>query len=231
MVDILKAVIILIGILVPAFLTYRSGQKKLKVEQDKKQNEDILTINAKLDVLGVTTEMLLESHAKADEERNIKKRIRKDLSDIADNIIFNVDITQDIRSLLIEGKEFTIDFALKIYFSGIRCDTRRIKQFLIFEANRINDALKDLSNHRFPTLKEVRITRNTFEQMSFVEYIKKYSNVYTHIQILVETLIRNGLDDEQFIELFEKFMDDSLKSGIEHWREFSKFEDVKKGAK
>lgn len=158
---------------------------------------------------------VLNNHVSEDKNDN---KIRQAILDKSLDIISaNSDLSQNIKHLLISGHRALTDFALNYYNSSYRHNDREKLEYLKIVTDSINDKLKQIALQQFKTKKKVR-----GEDIDFVDFIKRYTKIYIVIQVFIQTLVKNGLSHQGYIDLCKGFITDAYREGIEGWRNWNK---------
>jgi len=131
-------------------------------------------------------------------KRDFKKDLANRLSLISLNIISaNADLKKDYVNILSVINENVTDFAIKYHSSTYREDKSIIKNYLNIEI----DSVREKNRHAVNDI--VANSKNGFHLMEFI----RHNNPELEVQIntLRQRLYENGLENEQYIKLFESF--------------------------
>ena len=106
------------------------------------------------------------------------------------------------------------DFAINSFFSKYR-KTNDVENYL---KNKAGSLLTDID---FMLLQRIPVKK---EEMSIVDFAKKKTGLYKEVDLLVRSLVKNGLTDEKYVSLFADSVNRILNEGInlfQDWNELN----------
>jgi hypothetical protein len=143
-------------------------------------------------------------------ERDFTKRLT---DKAAEHISSSDGLKRDIKTLLLIGFRKFLSFGIHNFISP---NDLKDKYYYEDITNSIIDELQTFSIQLFP---EYRIYNK--EPLKFHEYIQKKESLKLLKATLIDRLLKNKLDSEAYIRLFEDYIKDFYRKTIKHWRDFN----------
>lgn len=224
----ITAFVALIGIIVNQRMTITKQKKEI----DDKQNEKILDIDNDIEKIkkGIIELKVMFDNLKKDfndfiNNYTFKHSIKNRLEIKSETIIKSNPILQSCNclvSLLISGRNETINFANFVYFNQSELNEKAIER----EAHSITDRLKLIANNLLTEQKKV-----DGWEVNFVQYLKSHSKLKQVLFNLISKIIDykrgayNGKSNQKYIDIFETFLEQIYEVAIEKYFEFKNLKD------
>lgn len=224
----ITAFVALIGIIVNQRMTITKQKKEI----DDKQNEKILDIDKDIEKIkrGIIELKVLFDNLKKDfndfiNNYTFKHSIKNRLEIKSETIIKSNPILQSCNclvSLLISGRNETINFANFVYFNQAELNEKAIER----EAHSITDRLKLIANNLITERKKV-----DGWDVNFISYLKTHSKLKQVLFNLIAKIIDfkngvyNGQSNQKYIDIFEIFLEQVYEIAIEKYFEFKNLKD------
>jgi hypothetical protein len=197
-------------------------QRKMIILHKKKQNEiqndAILLLQESFKILNDKIDKIQSEFSNFFKSYSIKHQIKDSIELKSEQIISsNPDLTSNIKTLLLQGRQETIALSKLIY--ELNRNVEISESLLQDELSVVFDNLKLLCNTYFP---EVRIFNN--KEMTFALFLRNQSQIKNLAFVLTKKIIDyksgvyNGDSELKYIEIFVSFLSDCYKEGIQSWR-------------
>lgn len=191
--------------------------KEIKETIDTNQNNQINVIKSEITDIKKTINDIIPVVRKATFSDEICLRLKNKSADI---IRLNPDIqsNSNMITLLLTGRDLIVQFAADIYFNKNKDD-----KYLSFEMSTIFDKLKMNCNTYFTEMRKV----NDNEIMNYGMYLRQHTKINILQNVMITRLIENHKTENEYIEMFSRFIEDVYLQGIYAYRKFTTFEIIK----
>jgi hypothetical protein len=201
---------------------------KQKKEIDDKQNEkisqidvDISTIKKGLIELKIMFDSLKKEFVDFVNSYTFKHNLKNKIEIKSETILkSNPVLLQNCNclvSLLISGRNETINFANYLYFNSIDLNEKTIER----EAGAITDRLKLIANNLITDKKSV-----DGWEITYVEFLKTHTRIKQVLYNLISKImdykkgVYNGKSNQKYIDIFENFIEQIYEIAIQSFFEF-----------
>jgi len=144
-------------------------------------------------------------------KNNLTEVIQKTATESLKN---NIYLQADHKNILFNWSEKILEFSKDAYFTRYRRKSG-IEDYLRQKSNSI---VSELENYMLQAVPET--IQAGKKQHSIIDFLHTDSQVYQEIEIMIRTLVKNGLDDMEYIELFESFTSNLLNEGQKTFMSF-----------
>ena len=206
-----------------------------KRKQQDMQNEAIVFLQNSFNSLSEQIAELKKEFSAFHKGYTVKHQIKDALEFKSEQILSsNPDLSSNIKTLLIQGRQETIAFCKLIYEININLEIT--ETLLQNETSVVFDNLKLLCNTYFPELRISRVYGKTTE-LQFAQYLRDSTQLKNLAFVLIKKIIDyksgvyNGNSDAKYIEIFVAFLSDCYKESIQAWRIWQNLLIVNDGAK
>lgn len=182
------------------------------------QRGDKNEIKEAIDKIDQRLSIAEEKQSKTECEEKIKKRLSDNIIQKAFSIISanTESINGSLKAILNATEQKITKFAISHRDSLYRKEGKdKWEEYLKLKASAIKDQIKHLANDIYPEKKEVN-----GEMMDYDQFIYHTTEIQTEISVMIQRLVENGMNDDQYIDLFVNFIEKLFKQQIKGWREW-----------
>lgn len=142
-----------------------------------------------------------------------RKKLKNAISEKAFEVIrLNPGISKELIHILDYTQLELLDFAEKYADSNTRHDKANVRRYLRKKAESIKDSVKHVALETFKGEKK---------GLNYDDFAYKNSRLLGVIEGLIETLVKNGLSNDEYIDLFENFIENLFTEQIYAWRKWN----------
>ena len=143
-------------------------------------------------------------------EREFKHKLSNSITRKAFDVIqYNNFLSKEFISILNMTQVKINNFAIDYFDSHYRVNKDVARDYLNVVANSIREDIKHL---------ELDLFKGEKRGLKFNDFVRKYSNIDTVINVMIQRLVENGLDRKMYIHLFENFIADLFTEFIKGYR-------------
>ena len=175
---------------------------------------NIITIWTKVRT-GIGIKALREALAKHTAKDEVKAKINSRLDVVTiEKIKYIKHLDQRYKDMLVSWSSKFRDFAISAFFSEYR-KSQDVELYLEAKAGSLITDIEQMLTQRITERKG---------DIDIISFMKERSDVHKEVDMLVRTLVKNGLTTKDYIQLFEDYVFRILDEGIDL---FQKWNDLK----
>ncbi len=194
----------LISMMTLFFINYLKYRSDIRITERKQDNSHEF-LKEKINSL----ELIIKEDVL---RRDFRTKLETEISHVAFSIIqANTDLTPEIINILNQFQLKISNFAIKYIDSPYRNNKTIVDNYINIELETIINDIRHLSNDTF---------KNKKNDLIFYNYVVKYSNLNTHINVLIQRLKENGLTKDEYINLFKRFTKNAMLEIIKGYRKW-----------
>ncbi len=150
-------------------------------------------------------------------EHDYEKKLYDDITERGFNIITaNIDLDGKIIHILNHTLIKIREFAIKHSNSPYRHSKDVIRDYLKIESGTIFSEIDRIADDLF----QIKGIKGI--QYNYSKFIREFTDIEIVIGIMIKRLVDNGLEEEEYIKLFENFISDLFAEQIKAWRAWIK---------
>ncbi len=210
----MKDVIIQVSSLIIIILTTYLKQRSENKVQHKEINDKIKNIQKDINEINENLSKFINEDTFKEHLKNIL--IEKSYTIIISNPFLSKEIISVLKILQTKITQFAIDYS----FSKFREKKYIIRDFIYIEAKTMREEMRNFVNDAFSKKKYIDEVKG---EMYFFDYMYKFFKNKQIVNNAVIRLVENGMDKQEYINLFSKLIEDLF---LEYIKAIKKWEQI-----